>query len=352
MPTHSSNTSIRERIEDGILYVQNWFARTSNKLRNRKNRTTETVEESNSALKSTSLEEHVGLAGMAMPTLPQANKRSFYGRIALFSGIVIFAFFFSFLGLSQLQNARDQSALRADFRYTLANATAPVSGLAANNKLMAEGTPVAIIQIPKLGTDAVVVEGTTSDITTHGPGHRRDTVLPGQTGVSVIYGRQVAYGAVFNQIGALAAGDEIDTITGQGKSTYTVMDVRYTGEKLPTPPADGEGRLTLVSATGIPLFPSSAVRVDAKLTSKAQLTPLSNFTYAALGDDEEALRGNADAWPLLTLTLVLLVALILGFTLLRRLWGKWQTWIIAIPVLVAVGGYAGLQVATLFPNLV
>ncbi|MEN9751047.1 MAG: hypothetical protein RLZZ600_94, partial [Actinomycetota bacterium] len=171
-----------------------------------------------SALQTATLEEHVGLAGVAMPALPSTGKKGFYGRVALLAGVVILAIFASFLGLSQLANMRDQQSLRSDFRYTLANGTAPVSGLAQNQKLLTPGTPVALIQIPKLGVNAVVLEGTTSDVTVHGPGHRRDTVLPGQVGVSVIYGRQFSYGATFNGIGNLNEGDTITAVTGQGKS--------------------------------------------------------------------------------------------------------------------------------------
>lgn len=305
-----------------------------------------------SALQSATLEEHVGFAGVAMPALPSDGKKGFYGRVALLAGVVILAFFTSFLGLSQLQNMRDQQSLRSEFRYTLANGTAPVSGLAPNQKLLTPGSPVALLHIPKLGINAVIVEGTSSDVTVRGPGHRRDTVLPGQVGVSVIYGRQFTYGATFNNIGSLEPGDTITAVTGQGESRFEVIGVRYTGDSLPEPPAADEGRLTLVSAAGIPLFPTGAVRVDAQLVGSAHITPLETLSYAALSENEEALRGNASAWPILALTLAFIFALVITFALLRRLWGTWQTWIVAIPVLLAVGSFAGLQVATLFPNLV
>ena len=57
------------------------------------------------------------------------------------------------------------------------------------------GEPVALLSIPRLGISQVVVEGTASGDTLAGPGHLRDTVLPGQVGTSVVYGRAATYGA-------------------------------------------------------------------------------------------------------------------------------------------------------------
>ncbi len=304
------------------------------------------------ALQTVSLEEHSGFAGMAMPTLPTTGRKTFYGRVAVVAGIVIVAFFVTLLGISGIQNVRDQAALRTDFAYALANATAPVSALGADEKVLVPGTPMAIIQIPRLGVDAVVVEGTTSDVTMHGPGHRRDTVLPGQVGVSVIYGREFAYGGAFNQLGSLRKGDQFTVITGQGEQKYKVIGIRHTGDELPSAPAETESRLTLVSASGMPLLPFSVVRVDATLTSQTVATPLTTFPNSALADKEEALRGNSDAWPLFVLSLIYLLVLIVVFMFLRRYWGKWQTWIVAVPVLASAGYFVATQIATLFPNLV
>ncbi|MFD1273890.1 sortase domain-bontaining protein [Streptomyces kaempferi] len=60
--------------------------------------------------------------------------------------------------------------------------------------LLAPGTPVALIDIPAAHLHQVVLEGTDSGVLTDGPGHRRDTPLPGQSGTSVLMGRAAAYG--------------------------------------------------------------------------------------------------------------------------------------------------------------
>lgn len=97
--------------------------------------------------------------------------------------------------ISQLRFERSQQTAYADFRQDLANAVAPVGQLDENGKLHPLGTPVAVLQIPALGARFVVLEGTTSGVTQLGPGHRRDTVLPGQAGTSIIMGRRSSYGA-------------------------------------------------------------------------------------------------------------------------------------------------------------
>jgi len=298
-------------------------------------------------------EQHTGLAAMAMPTLSSADSRGLFGRMLVLLTVVVVSFFVAILGISQIQNLRNQQVAFEDFRYELANATAPVYAADLNNKLLQTGTPVALLAIPSIGVNAVVVEGTTSDVTMWGPGHRRDTVIPGQEGVSVIYGRQFTYGATFNQISHLKKGDEITVTTGQGESKFAVDGIRYSDDPLPDAPQPGEGRLVLVSAYGsVPLIPDGIVRVDATLSGDANPTPLSEFSYAALGDEEQAMMGEARAWPYLALSLVVLVALALVFTLLRRFWGRWQTWIVAVPVFVATGIFATTQIATLFPNII
>src|SRR6202035_1267988 len=72
---------------------------------------------------------------------------------------------------------------------------AGVQGEAAPLGPTAAGAPVAILNIPSIGVrDLVVVQGTTPENLTAGPGHRPDTPLPGQPGVAAIYGRRAPLG--------------------------------------------------------------------------------------------------------------------------------------------------------------
>ena len=287
----------------------------------------------------------------ALPQLDTPEQFRLTGAALVALGILLVGFALQFAGISQVSYARDQQLAFDDFRYQLANATAPVGQTGPDDKLLEPGTPVSLLSIAKLGLSATVLEGTTSNITIAGPGHRRDTVLPGQLGASVVYGRQSSYGAPFGRIGELVPGDVIVATTGQGEAKYSVTDVRYTGDPLPTPlPAD-KGRLTLVSAAGLPFLPDTVVRVDAILTSTPQASPAPVLGYAAIDSSELTMAGNPTAWPMLVLGLIVLLVFLGLVSISRRYWGKWQTWIVAVPVLLALGSFAAQQAAILLPNL-
>ncbi len=288
----------------------------------------------------------------ALPQLSEPERHNLAGTALVILAMVLLGFVVQFGGISHISHARDQQLALSSFRYELANATAPVGQVGQDDRLLAPGTPVALLEAPEIGLRSVVLEGTTSEVTLSGPGHRRDTPLPGQLGASVVYGRQAAYGAPFANIAKLTAGDTITATTGQGKATYEVIGVRYTGDALPDAMTAGEGRLTLVSASGLPFLSNSIVRVDARLTSDVAASPARVLGFAALGEDELTMAGNPAAWPSLVLSLLILVILLMLFWVSARFWGRWQTWIVAVPVLIALGSFGAQQVAILLPNVV
>ena len=99
--------------------------------------------------------------------------------------------------ISGLQQRTAQQELFDTFRAQLAEGTAPLGPTDLDGRALAVGDPVAFVEIPSIGMRQVVVEGTTSGALFAGPGHRRDTPLPGQAGVSVIAGRRAAFGGPF-----------------------------------------------------------------------------------------------------------------------------------------------------------
>jgi len=75
------------------------------------------------------------------------------------------------------------------------------------------------------------------------------------------------------------------------------------------------------------------------------------LSYQALDESELTMAGNPTAWPLLVLGLIILLVFLALVSISRRYWGKWQTWIVAVPVLLALGSFAAQQAAILLPNL-
>ncbi len=296
------------------------------------------------------LEHDARPASQSMPSLEPAARLEIGGLTVTTAGLLTMAFLLQVLALSPIFYARQQQVMFDEFRYELANGTAPVGQVDQNDLLIGAGSPVAVMKIAAINLETVVVEGTSSGALMSGVGHRRDSPLPGQYGNTVLYGRQFSYGGPFARIGELKPGSKIHITTGQGVSTYSVYDIRYTGDPLPEAVGDG-GRLTLVSAAGVPFMPNTVVRVDAKLMSEPNVTPAQMFSAESLDESEAPLAGDPRGWAQLALILVFTVLLIIAMAYSLRLWGPRQTWVVATPLLLALGIAIGTQVSVVLPNL-
>jgi sortase A len=87
----------------------------------------------------------------------------------------------------------------------------------------AEGQPLAIIRIPRISIDKIVVQGVSRDDLRKGPGHYPDSPLPGQEGNVAIAGHRTTYGAPFGNLDQLENGDRIFVNTRFGEFTYEVF---------------------------------------------------------------------------------------------------------------------------------
>lgn len=286
------------------------------------------------------------------PTGPAEVARQVCAGMVLILAVCLLGFAAWLAFLSRLPYDRAQHDLYANFRIALAKGIAPTGPTqpAAPKNLLALGTPVAILSIPAIGLRAVVLEGTTSQLLETGPGHLRDTPLPGQAGISEIFGRRATYGAPFARISSLIPGETFTVTTGQGTSHYRVLDVRRAGN--PNPPVyPGQGRLVLATADGPPFAPSGVLRVDAKLVSKPFPAPPMVVSPALMSASEFVLGTEPFAWVPLFLwgQALVLTAGLLSWLIVR--WGRWQTWIVAVPALGFLGVNVAEQVTRLLPNL-
>lgn len=250
--------------------------------------------------------------------------------------------------VGQLQHFTAQHRLYDDLRVSLAEGSAPLGQLDINGSLVAPGTPVALLEIPRLGVREVVVEGTTSRQTKLGVGHRRDTPLPGQPGISVLMGRASAYGGVFRSLDRLRSGDTVKVTTGQGQSTYRVNGPRVGATQLPAL-GDKDGRLTLVTAKGRPFQVSGVLRVDAALETDSYPRP--PFASTVINHDEEVLAGDRSPLFALSWLLELLVVLAIAAVWSWKRWGHLATWIVFTPVIALTALASADRVCDLLPNL-
>lgn len=275
----------------------------------------------------------------------------FAGTSLTLLGVVLLSFVLHVTAIGQMRHARAQQTMFADFRVDLAEATAPVGQAGSDNKPLALGRPVGVLDIPALGISEVVVEGTTSGALRDGPGHRRDTVLPGQRGSSVVMGRRAAFGGPFADLPRLRAGDAIRVVTGQGESQYQVRGVRRPGDPTPPPLDPDAGRLTLVTADGRPFMPADVVYVDADLRSAPQQAPSKLFGSAQLPEAEKAMAAEGGAWVPVVLWGQLLLIGAAAVTWATVRWGRRQAWVAGVPVLTVLGATVADQVLRLLPNL-
>lgn len=265
--------------------------------------------------------------------------------------VLMLVFLGNVLLVSHITHFASQQELRDTFRAQLSAGTAPVSEGDFDDHLLGDGVPVALLSIPQLGVDEVVSEGTTSSVLMQGPGHRRDTVLPGQAGVSVIMGRSAAFGGPFGGIQTLQPGEGFTVRTGQGEQTFEVLGVRYAGDPTPPAPVRGESRLILMAARGAPYLPTGVVYVDAKATGPAKATGARQTTSLSLPPQATAMATDATTvWALVFALQFLVVAELVAVWAYRRV-GWQKTWIVFAPVLLLASVFVSDQLIRLLPNL-
>jgi LPXTG-site transpeptidase (sortase) family protein len=273
----------------------------------------------------------------AGPSVGERRRRAVGASLVLLA-VAVLGFLVFLYGFSDLQQHRTQSTLYKSFRGRLATATAPI------NEPLPVGKPVALLTIPRLHMRQVVVEGTTSSELESGPGHRRNTPLPGQAGVSVLLGRRATYGAPFSRITDLVPGDVIGIVTGEGASNYRVLGVR--SDRSPAPTTAGFNRLSLVTANSS-FTPSGSVIVDAVLTTQPYGGPSALPPIAA---DERSLAGDSSAaGPLVLWSQLLLLASAATVWLYTR-WAPPAAYLVSTPILLAIGWQVCTWLSRILPN--
>lgn len=246
--------------------------------------------------------------------------------------------------LGGISQGRAQDRLYGEFREQLAAGTAPTGGI------IAPGSPVAVMSIPSLDWQQVVTEGTSSGILLDGPGHRRDTVLPGQAGVSLVYGRSSTFGRPFAPLLSDGAGTTMKVVTGQGTASYTLGAVRRAGDPLPPAPSGTSSRITFVTSDGSSaLTPGDVVYIDATL--KGESFPAPPGRLNAIAPSEVSMAGDKSVMPALALSLGVLAAATVGALVARRRFGIARTWLIGAPIILALAWLSADLGTYLLPNL-
>ncbi len=282
-------------------------------------------------------------------------KKIDYGFLTQVSASLLalsLAFIFNFFVLSFLTYSADQVRMQNAFASQVSNATAPIAEKDFQGELVKDGSPVARLVIDQINLDVIVVEGTDSNTMRSGVGHRRDTVLPGQEGMTVLFGRTWSYGAPFGEISKLEKGDVFTVYTGQGKSEYKVSGIRKAGDKGLAPVKAGTNQLVLTAAEGEFFSPTGVVRVDAELINTAFETGLRTTKWGEIPAESRELGIDTRfVWVLLIDLIVLLLAQVAAIWFISR-FGRVKAWLVFAPGLILVLVLTIDQTTRLLPNLI
>jgi len=284
-----------------------------------------------------------GWKELPLPAMVAAWATLTLSALALWALLFVYVF-------SGLQQQRTNSVLYSQFRQELTaeQTVAPIGGI------ITPGAPVALIEAPIDGLRSmVIVEGTSSGNLMDGPGHKRDTPLPGQPGTSEIYGRSVSYGAPFANIDQLRRGQKIKVTTGQGVFTYLVEGKRKPGDPKPYMlgvGGIGKSRMSLITSAGSSIAPTDTLIVDTIIDGDPQPAPRGRPTN--IPGDETAMKGDTSQVVEVVLWLEALILVAGGIVWARVRWGKKQAWVVGVPVLLATLWLTSNSVMLALPNLI
>jgi sortase A len=258
-------------------------------------------------------------------------------------GLVVLLFAAWQLWGTSIEQAHAQQALRVEFQTHEHQVASPPTGpalISANTRLSEppEGSVVGHLQIPAIGVDQYVVEGTAEGDLAKGPGHYVGTSMPGQAGNVAIAGHRTTNGAPFNDLNLLKINDRVTLTTDTGEVlTYVVSQ-----PPVAVSPADvavlntgNDSRLTLTTCN--PKFSASQRLVVVALLSQPQsaaattVTVTSRETHIVTGST----GWNLDYLPEAAGILVLLVFLGLFNGRARKVFGRIGHVLLMTPIWVA-----------------
>ena len=270
-------------------------------------------------------------------------------------GILLLLFVaFQLWGTAALEH-RDQARLRHSFQIAVASQPSPSTNVPSGDGTdpatvtppstvaapppAPSGEAVAVIKIPKIGVEQAVVEGTGVGDLRKGPGHYRNTPLPGQPGNAAIAGHRTTYGAPFNRIDELAPGDAILVTTLQGNFKYLVSEAPF-----PVSPRQNDvlfpkndNRITLTTChpkysaeKRLIVVAKLAPRVKPAAAPKVSKTPrkIASVDASTAGDTGAALP--ALMWA------ALVGAAYFGMVWLSRRWVRRAALLIGVPIILAL----------------
>jgi sortase A len=165
---------------------------------------------------------------------PYLNRRT-VSLVLVIAGIGLLGY----VGSEYWGMYRSQKNLEAEWERQAATVSSPGQPAPAPDQMLTR------VVIPKIGLDAIVVEGASRKALSAGPGHMKETAMPGETGNAVITAHRDTF---FRHIYELVKGDQIQVRRSGRVFTYAVTGKRIVlPEDVSVIKATPDPQLTLIT---------------------------------------------------------------------------------------------------------
>jgi sortase A len=238
------------------------------------------------------------------------------------AGLIILLFVgFQTVGTNIIES-HTQDQLRSQIAPTIQHA-ARITGPLKTAELQTpppRGTPIAILKIPTLGLDTVVIQGTKATDLQRGPGHYIHTPLPGEPGNVGIAGHRTTWGRPFYNLDSLPIGTHIVLASPQGTFTYKltrlfVVDPSAVRVLKPT------ATPILTITTCNPRFSAAQRLVARAVLVRSSLSPVTTVRWSTPAPAKpDPSRWPALLWAIAALVVVTATVILLNLTRRRRRW--------------------------------
>jgi len=152
------------------------------------------------------------------------------------------------LGLLLYPKITDWIYVLSQKSLNICGADAQASENSSKEGIALPGEVICKLVISKINLETNVLSGTDQSILKKGPGHYKETPLPGEPGNCAIAGHRTMYGHPFRHIDKLDQGDEIVIYTRDGRYVYRVVEKRVVSPKdLSVIDQDSNSKLTLTA---------------------------------------------------------------------------------------------------------
>jgi sortase A len=268
---------------------------------------------------------------------------SFFGWVQFVGIILILFVVWQLWGTSILQH-QAQSQLQQQFAHNVSQAKprSKIPTLIPADAYIAppaEGSVVARLQIPAIGVDQYVVQGTAEADLEKGPGHYTDTALPGQAGNVSIAGHRTTYAAPFYDLNELAPGDLVLLTTDTGE----LLKYEVKSDPVIVSPSNvsvindfGDNRITMTTCN--PRFSSTnrlvAVAYLITRTTTAAVPASERKGHTRVNTAEDSSGWHLSSLPIVLLIVALLVVLGMATERSKKYLGRHTRWIVVVPLWV------------------